>query len=540
MRPIYFSGLLLIIISCANPQYPNGGPTDTIPPTILTSSIPSGTTQFSKKEIWIEFSEYMNKATVQSALFLSPVALNSYELKWSGTKLNILFKSDLKKEITYVLTIGSGASDLRAGNKMEKSWKLAFSTGAEIDSGMIKGVVKFPEGKPAQGVSIFAYQLLSNSIPDPEKDEPDYITQTGSDGTFNLLYMKELNYRIFAVQDIIKNNRYDMDVEPIGLGQDSIISATINPTEIQHIYMGKPDISPPTLTGLVMESPYLMKLTFSKPLVKMPDLNLLFNNERINSSSLISSINKSEQWWAVIDSLPDGEHGIVSNHLTDERGNMSKPDTFFFSYLYETKDLKKLSWVFPSDSSQILTIQQPIHVLFKTSSKIDSVKLSVKLKKEGSLVRPFEVISINKINDHYIQIRPNISWPMNHQIRGWAFSGKDTITIAFRTEDPDQTGEISGKLSQWNSSLGLPFIELRLVGSNLKPYIFHVKNEAFNLKQIPAGKYVITGFLDENNNSLWDYGQVQPWKKPEIRFTLPDTLRVRARWSIEEIEIPVR
>ena len=101
---------------------PRGGPEDKTPPTILNITPNAGATNVpTDTKIEIVFSERMVKNTVSDAIFISPWPAEEIFYKWKGKKLKIEFSDTLKKNKTYVLTIGSKSSDLR-NNKMKDSF----------------------------------------------------------------------------------------------------------------------------------------------------------------------------------------------------------------------------------------------------------------------------------------------------------------------------------------------------------------------------------------------------------------------------------
>ena len=82
-------------------RLPEGGPVDQTSPEILSIYPPPNTTYFIGNTIAIEFSEYVDRRSVESAIFFSPY-ISDVEYEWSGTELEIHFTKPLRKNITYV------------------------------------------------------------------------------------------------------------------------------------------------------------------------------------------------------------------------------------------------------------------------------------------------------------------------------------------------------------------------------------------------------------------------------------------------------
>ena len=141
MRTIPCLIFVLIIIGCATQVPPSGGPLDTTPPEIVKTYPENGTVNFKGNYVEVEFSEYVDKRSVQDAIYISPYIQGEIQYKWSGRKLKLVFPEKLKDSTTYVITFGTEIKDLNAGNKMKESFTLAFSTGSAIDSGSIEGKI---------------------------------------------------------------------------------------------------------------------------------------------------------------------------------------------------------------------------------------------------------------------------------------------------------------------------------------------------------------------------------------------------------------
>jgi len=115
-----------------------------------------------------------------------------------GRKLIIEFPDSLKKDRTYVLTIGTDAVDLRR-NRMENSFQLAFSTGEKLDQGRISGTVYGNSG--IEGTIIGAYTLQPEQEVNPAQITAEYVTQCNTTGDYRLSYIAPDNYRLFAIND---------------------------------------------------------------------------------------------------------------------------------------------------------------------------------------------------------------------------------------------------------------------------------------------------------------------------------------------------
>lgn len=184
---------------CANQVSPTGGPKDTKPPQIVTADPPSGTTNFSGKEIRFRFDEFIQVKS-ESAVSLSPPTGENPKLKVVGKRLIIELPDSLDANTTYSLDFGSELADLNEGN-VTRNFIYAFSTGSEIDSLTATGVVM--DAFTGARRSDVAVMLYLPGTPDTAvfKARPRYRCTSDDDGNFKFHYLREGLYRLVALAD---------------------------------------------------------------------------------------------------------------------------------------------------------------------------------------------------------------------------------------------------------------------------------------------------------------------------------------------------
>ena len=535
----FLSGFIFIS-GCAVQQYPNGGPKDSIPPSVIGSSVQSGTVQFKEKEIEFEFSEYMDKNSVRNSLFISPSVKNNYDLKWDGRFVRLLFKEDLKSDVTYVITIGSTATDRRGGNKLTHAYQLAVSTGEEIDTLSIAGRV-YDAGtlNGIPGTTVLAYNLTKNENPNPEKDQADYFTQSGIDGSFLLGYLKSANYRIFVIKETYKNELWDKD-EPIAIGLTPSIQAKAKPDSIYSFYMSNSDYESPTVSGVIAENLEMLKVTFNENIVKEnsnPKFQLVNENSSFKINDIIFSFTAKNQVYLTTDSLTDGNYKLIQNGLSDELLNISKSDTFSFAVFTKDIKVKNRLIIFPPDTNQVLDVTDTIQILYPKRQSIDSVRFFRKGVKSSKWINN-EEIKYSKEKKYLHSVTGEKNWNEEHQFRGMIFSEKDTFIVAFRTYSVSEKSGISGYLENASDAVST-YVEL--VGADTKKnYITKLRDKKFQFDNLPAGRYTLTAYQDRNENKKWDAGSAYPWLGSEIKYFTSDTLKVRARWTVEDVKLKQR
>jgi hypothetical protein len=202
---------------CANQQAPGGGEEDKIPPKVKILSPAPKTVNFKGKTINFGFNEYIDKRSFQDAFRISPALKGEIEYNWSGNDVEVIFPDNLQKiepNKTFVINISTTLTDIH-GNPLEKPVSFAFSTGPVIDMGSISG--KVFNGDPKKTISIFAYKIADNNEYDPTKNIPDYLTETSSEGVYELTNLAPAKYRVIALIDDDRNLLYTNERESFGV-----------------------------------------------------------------------------------------------------------------------------------------------------------------------------------------------------------------------------------------------------------------------------------------------------------------------------------
>jgi hypothetical protein len=140
-------------------------------------------------------------------------------------------------------------------------------------------------------------------------------------------------------------------------------------------------------------------------------------------------------------------------------------------------------------------------------------------------LRPAEVYRLTVVLDSIVDYRGN--------------RRKDSLaSVRIRTLDLRSTGAVSGRI-QDDARLGRPGPAAVTVSSvGLSPAVVQTTwaaDRAFALRQLPEGRYVLSAFVDSDSSGGYSFGSAHPFHPAERFMLLPDTLRVRARWSVENV-----
>lgn len=207
LRHLVWIAAAAILAGCASIGRPEGGPRDVTPPAFVRSNPMPGSTNVNRKRLELYFDENIQLDDAFNKVIVSPAQHTPPVVRSLGKRVTVELRDTLVDSATYTVDFGDAIKDLNEGNILD-GFALDFSTGDTIDSLRISGVLL--EGRtlePAQGVLVGVYANLADSaittLP------LDRVTRTNSRGQFTVRGLKEIPYRVFAINDVNRDNRWD-------------------------------------------------------------------------------------------------------------------------------------------------------------------------------------------------------------------------------------------------------------------------------------------------------------------------------------------
>lgn len=554
------------IQSCANQQPPQGGPVDQTTPEIL-STYPAGNTRnFTGKYISLKFDRYVDQRSLEESVFISPY-IGSLEFDWSGKEVKIKFSQKLRDSTTYVVNIGTDVKDgYRNHKRMAQAYTLAFSTGPSIDRGFIEGVV-YPskEGDAVDDIMIFATILgkINEDTLNPKTSKPDFITQTGKNGSFSLRHIPFGQYRVFAIRDEYRNLVYDPDVDEYG-NQSGPVAITPDDTLFAGLLMklAKEDSTGPRLIKVTAPDRNHVVADFSKSLnsdsVGLSSFSVVDTAtgaplDRIAAYPLPASTTS----FAVITGNQDSTttYRFAVQNVIDSIGNKINPlaNSLIFSGSAKRDTLPpKLIEVSVRDSAVDVDFRPMITLAFSNALKrtdtlpwlniFDAARQSVPCEKKW-------------ISDVVVGIRPekdfeSAAWYRLRAELGslsdWAGRRfRDSVrTLRFRTLDLEDMSSVEGFVIDKNriDTAGRIYIHASQIGTKTsQEYTSAAQKEGnFIFPRVAEGRYIFQAFRDRNGNGKYDPGKPFPFEFSERQSPISDTLKVRARWPLEGVILEIK
>jgi len=218
--------LALSVIGCAKRGSITGGSKDTLAPVLRSSFPKNGSVNFTGNEIKLNFNEYVKLKNVAKQLIVSPPMKRPPEILPNNASkfITIKLKDTLQPNTTYSLNFGQSIEDNNENNAIPQ-FKYVFSTGSQIDSLVLKTTFKDALQKKADNfVSILLYEV-NDKYNDSTvyKESPRYITNSlDSLKIMSLENLKQGKYRLIALKDENKNNKFDPKKDKIGFIKDFI------------------------------------------------------------------------------------------------------------------------------------------------------------------------------------------------------------------------------------------------------------------------------------------------------------------------------
>ena len=212
----------IIIAACASMGRPEGGPIDIDPPVYVKSTPAPGSTNVTATKFTIMFDENVQIKDAMNKVVVSPPQKSVPKVSAVGRYVRVDMVDTMMANTTYTIDFTDAISDLNEGNELD-GFSLDFSTGPTLDSLCISGMVFEAETlEPAQGMLVGVHSNLSDtaitSIPF------DRITKTNQYGQFTVRNLAPGTYRIFALNDINRDNKWDRTEDV------AFFDTTISPT----------------------------------------------------------------------------------------------------------------------------------------------------------------------------------------------------------------------------------------------------------------------------------------------------------------------
>ncbi|NIW80729.1 MAG: hypothetical protein GWN16_15265 [Calditrichae bacterium] len=536
--------------ACAVRKAPPGGPPDKTPPQVVRTFPSADSTNVRQLEhLEIEFDEAIDQTSVQKQIWLLPELPNGFEIEWKGSdKLRIVPNDSLETNQTYLLTIGTGVSDIRRNN-LDQPIVLPFSTGPIIDQGKISGRVVAERTK---GVFIYAYQISDTfSAQTVFKGKPRYYTQVGKDGRYQIRYLKSAPYRLYALDDQTGDRLYTLEADQIGI---PFMDLELDSTKQQYDYINftliREDTTGPKLLRTQSVNNQKIEIVFDEGLIDSQqfDIQIIDSLQEeplqiYGEEPDISDPAKLLVYTAVQEKVL--YKGTI-NPVRDEAGNLSDsvPSKFKFTGKPEPDTTTvRLIEIIPRQQQKNVAYDSDVQLTF--SYPVDTVTLreNFQLIDQDSIGVAgnwrFRSLSAPRfVPDTLLKKGQTYTLALNlvnvRNVFGQAF-GDSTYIHQFTTWDWSQLGEISGEVTVSKKDWKRAIIEVTTLSGRKVASVAAEVGKSYQISFLPDGQYFLQAKMDVNQNGRYDKGQSLPFQFAEPFIEYQDTVKVRKRWTTEGI-----
>ena len=526
---LFFLSILIFATSCARTGRPEGGPKDEEAPLFVTANPPYESINFDKKEIKIEFNEYVKLKNLNKQLVISPPMKNPPIITPQGTaskdiKIEIL--DTLKRNTTYIFNFGNAVEDNNESNTLE-NFKYVFSTGNYIDSLTTNGSIKDAKLVEApKSVNVLLYRIdsaFNDSI--VYKQKPSYITNTLDTTNFQFTNLRKGKYLMLALKEAVNDYIFNPATDKIGfikdtiqLPKDSIINKPIilfkenlpyqfkrgkeiTKGKIEFGFVGKAKSLKVNLLSKVPDS----FRSVAKFMVDKDTLNYWFTPIAVDSLNFTISNNK------FLDTVTVKlrKKKLDSLKITPSvRNILHFRDTFF---------IESNNPIIKIDTSKIyLNDKDTLAVDFKTLLSKKENKIGIIFKK-----KPKEKYNLEILPDAFNDI----------------FGIKnDTLKYNFGTKEIDDYGRITMNVNNLNNKN----LIIELLSGNDQDIVIEQQFISTSTKVVfdllEPKKYTIRAIIDENKNNKWDTGSYLQKRLAEkiIYSEAINNTGLRANYFLEE------
>jgi len=531
-------------MGCAKQGYPPGGSLDKMGPRILRTH-PDGEAFGVPTDIrpWVLLNEYPALSSIEGSIFISPEPEGGYRAKTKGKRIEVRFERPLPADRTVVITFGSGISDIH-GNQMEASFNLAFSTGETIDRAAIVGKLEWITNPAATW--IWAYPLDSFSEPDPRRDKAPFATQPHIEGEYELRYLPEGFYRVFAVADARRNRFWDSEQEAIAFPPGDVAAVQEDPPVV-NLRMALCDMKPPSLRGVQALHRQALRISFDEP-VDISELRFAAETQKGITLPIIDAyLNPSDSTALLLTTAPQregDEYTLHLNGIADGAGNRvdSLIATVQATVVTDTSG-PHLSWSYPAEGEIEVDTETDVRVGFSEAVVLTDLPRAVHLLDSTGeqvsgqwsfptsglgIFKPSEPLpsgaryTVNVVGDSLRDIFAN-------------FSRDSLVSFNFTTMDFEWLGAITGVIRSAEENLRV--VADRLGGTGGSWEAAATETGQYEIGKLPAARYRLWLYQDRDGNGRFSPGRMDPFTFAEPFTASRDTVRVRPRWETEGVEL---
>lgn len=581
----------VLLYSCANIASPTGGAYDVEPPVVRRATPDFDALNSFPKKIEIEFDENIKIKTPNEKVIITPPQQNMPVIRSIGKKAVVELNDELLPNTTYTIDFTDAIVDNNEENPLE-NLVFSFSTGDQLDTLSISGkVLSASDLEPVTGIYVGIHSNMDDTV--FTRLPFERISRTDSRGQFTVRGMAPGQYKLFALQDLNRDYKYDNPQEAVAfldsviipssvpaVRQDTIFrdSLTIDTIKTVHYTRFLPDdlllrsflsdFQRKYLQQHARPEQHRLQLQFAAP-APIPSFTLLRPVQPEKEWYIMerNAGNDTLQLW-ITDSMVYRQDTIVMkvDYLRTDSLNLDYMETDTLSFTMrgasrqrrteqkekeaeedEEKPIRFLEMKVNVQST--FELFHPVRIEFgEPVTAFDSTFVQL-LRQEDSIFHPVPFrFGHDSLNPRKFTLRP--SWIPGGKykllvdsaaIHGYYGLWNNGYDQSFSVKDLDQYGNLEMLIS------GLPpgkaaFVEL--LDKSDKPFRkSSVKGNNARFQDLLPGEFYARLVVDEDEDGYWTTGNYETKRQPEEVFYYPGKLLIRAysdhleEWDLKRLPV---
>lgn len=567
--------------SCASIGRPDGGPLDETPPRFIGSTPTAGALNNTKTKVSLSFDEFIKLEKANEKVVISPPQVQQPEIKASGKKISVNLLDSLKPNTTYTIDFSDAIVDNNEGNPLG-NFAFTFSTGSVIDTMEVSGtLLEASNLEPVKGMLVGMHSNLSDTA--FTKLPFDRVARTDSRGHFTIRGVAPGKYRIFGLMDADQNFAFSQKSEALAFNDSLII-----PRWEERIRQDTTWVDSLTI-DTVVERKYTYYLPDNVILRSFKEdlfSQYLVKNERLTPEKFTLYFAAKADTLPVLKGLNFDEKDafIIEKNLTNDTIHYWVKDSLL--YKQDTLSLS-LNYLYTDTLNQLVPRTDTLNLVARNVKKaVDESKKKKKKKGEEEEPEPTKFLHVSTYIPSAMDVYDYISLSFDEPIASFDSAAihlkqkVDTLweDIPFTFEqdllklrkynlyyewEPGKEYEFSVDSTAFHGIYGLftdkikqnikvrsleeyGAIYFNVSGCDSIAFVELLDTQDKVVRKVPVvngqadfyflnpGKYCARLINDTNGNGVWDSGEYETKRQPEMVYYYPQILEPKANWEVEQ------
>lgn len=573
--------VIAALYSCASIGRPDGGPLDETPPRFIGSTPAAGALNNTKTKVSLSFDEFIKLEKANEKVVISPSQVQQPEIKASGKKISVNLLDSLKPNTTYTIDFSDAIVDNNEGNPLG-NFAFTFSTGSAIDTMEVSGtLLEASNLEPVKGMLVGMHSNLSDTA--FTKLPFDRVARTDSRGHFTIRGVAPGKYRIFGLMDADQNFAFSQKSEALAFNDSLVI-----PRWEERIRQDTTWVDSLTI-DTVVERKYTYYLPDNVILRSFKEdlfSQYLVKNERLTPEKFTLYFAAKADTLPVLKGLNFDERDafIIEKNLTNDTIHYWVKDSLL--YKQDTLSLS-LNYLYTDTLNQLVPRTDTLNLVAKTVKKaVDEPKKKKKKKGEEEEPEPTKFLHVSTYIPSTMDVYDYISLSFDEPIASFDSAAihlkqkVDTLweDIPFTFEqdslqlrkynlyyewEPTREYEFSVDSTAFHGIYGLftdkikqnikvrsleeyGAIYFNVSGCDSIAFVELLDTQDKVVRKVPVvngqadfyflnpGKYCARLINDTNGNGVWDSGEYETKRQPEMVYYYPQILEPKANWEVEQ------